>query len=178
MNKNGPSDKEIIERFVAGDKSLVAILVKRWHGKFCEKAYWIVRDRELAKDVAQDSWIVIFNKLHTLKNIGSFKSWALRIIYTKAIDAHRLRLRRNDEVKNVKYSNVASPEKSKDETIKSRMLQAILELTKDKQDVIRLFYVEEYSLKEISAILEIPIGTAKSRLFKAREKLKLILKNE
>ena len=46
---------------------------------------------------------------------------------------------------------------------------------KEKQDIIRLFYAEEYSITEISAFLKIPIGTVKSRLFKAREKLKSIL---
>ena len=50
-------------------------------------------------------------------------------------------------------------------------------LPKEKQDVIKLFYVETYLLKEISAILNIAEGTVKSRLFKVREKLKTILKN-
>ena len=57
------------------------------------------------------------------------------------------------------------------------LLKAIKKLPEQQQIVIRLFYVEDYTLKEISEILNISIGTAKSRLFHAREKLKLILKN-
>ena len=61
--------------------------------------------------------------------------------------------------------------------LKRKLLNAIQDLPKGKQDIIRLFYVEEYSLKEISSFLQIPIGTVKSRLFKAREKLKSIMKS-
>ena len=56
------------------------------------------------------------------------------------------------------------------------LLTAIRKLPKEKQDIIRLFYAEEYSITEISSFLKIPIGTVKSRLFQAREKLKSILK--
>ena len=63
------------------------------------------------------------------------------------------------------------------ESIKIDLLKAIQSLSINQQMVIRLFYVEEYSLKDISDTLKISVGTVKSRLFHAREKLKLILKN-
>jgi len=65
---------------------------------------------------------------------------------------------------------------SDNNTVKKKLLKAIETLSKDKQNVLRLFYVEDYSLKEISVILNISLGTVKSRLFQAREKLKTIIK--
>jgi RNA polymerase sigma factor (sigma-70 family) len=56
--------------------------------------------------------------------------------------------------------------------------KAILSLPANQQVVLRLFYTEGYSLNEISDILEIAVGTVKSRLFHGREKLKTILKNK
>jgi RNA polymerase sigma factor (sigma-70 family) len=56
--------------------------------------------------------------------------------------------------------------------------KAIKTLPTKQQMVIKLFYVEEYSLKQISDLLNISLGTTKSRLFHAREKLKLILKEK
>lgn len=178
MIEESPSDKILIERYVAGDKSALPVLVKRWHKIFCEKAFWVLRDKDLSKDVAQESWMIIINKLTSLKKTESFQSWALRIIYTKAIDAHKRRARELlDKSKLDKKVYLESNDKEDNTAIKKNLLNAIQALSRDKQDVIRLFYVEEYSLKEISIFLKVPIGTVKSRLFKAREKLKSLIKS-
>ena len=176
-----PIDTQLIQRYIAGDKESLAILVKRWHKTFCKKAYWILKDKDLAKDVAQESWVIIIQKLPSLKKVESFKPWALRIIYTKSIDA--LKKKTKVQIMNEQHLNQIdkdvyddSNEKEGKETLKIKMLDAIQDLSKDKQDIIRLFYLDEYSLKEISSFLQIPIGTVKSRLFKAREKLKSIIK--
>ena len=58
------------------------------------------------------------------------------------------------------------------------MLRAIKSLPENHQMVLNLFYVEDYSLTQIGDILDISIGTAKSRLFHAREKLKRLIKNQ
>lgn len=176
-NRQNPTDRSLILQYRAGNTSVLPALVQRYHKIFCERAYWITKDKETAKDIAQESWISIINKLHTLENIDSFKSWALRIIYTKAIDGLK---NRNKESENLKFvSIIESGTKSIEEDsnlIHIALLKAIRKLPKEKQDIIRLFYAEEYSIIEISEFLNIPIGTVKSRLFKAREKLKSILK--
>lgn len=178
MNKRqNPSDRFLIQQYLEGDTSVLTTLVKRYHKIFCEKAYWVTRDKEIAKDIAQESWIIIINKLHTLQNLDGFKSWANRIIYTKAIDALKLR---NKEGKNTETArNIESnPQAENDHRrlIRIALVNAIRKLPKQKQDIIRLFYTEEYSIAEISTFLKIPVGTVKSRLFKAREKLKSIVK--
>lgn len=178
MNKVNPSDKYLIERYLAGNKSALAFLVKKWHKVFCDKAFWILKDKDLAKDVAQESWIIIIKKINTLKKVDSFKSWALRIIYTQSIDAHKRRTREFQDLNKIE-KNVGSEsiEEVGKTVLKKKLLSAIKDLSKEKQDVIRLFYVEEYTLKEISSFLKIPIGTVKSRLFKAREQLKSLIKS-
>lgn len=177
MNKGqNPTDRFLILQYREGNTSVLPVLVKRYHKIFCEKAYWITKDKETAKDIAQESWISVINKLHTLKNVDSFKSWALRIVFTKAIDGVKNRNRESENLKSVRI--IESGTKSfEDESnlIHIALLKAIRKLPKDKQDIIRLFYAEEYSIIEISTFLNIPIGTVKSRLFKAREKLKSIL---
>ena len=72
--------------FQSGDKNALNQLVKRWHKTFCEKAFWLVKDADVAKDIAQDAWSVIINKIDSLKKPESFGSWALRIVYTKSLD--------------------------------------------------------------------------------------------
>lgn len=178
MIEEDQSDKILVERFIAGDQSALAVLVKRWHLIFCEKAFWVLQDKHLSKDVAQECWIIIIKKLQTLKNADSFKGWALRIIYTKAIDAHKRRIKELHKSNEIpKKENEDLKDTDHKTMLQKRLLNGIQALSKERQHVIRLFYIEEYSLKEISAILEIPIGTVKSRLFKAREKLKSIIKS-
>ncbi len=180
MNKNqNPTDRFLILQYRAGNTAVVAVLVKRYHKIFCKKAFWITKDKETAKDIAQESWIIIMKKLHTLENLDRFKSWAFRIIYTKAIDAVK---NRNKESKNLASVGIIESDRPSSEEdhklLQIALLKAIRQLPKEKQDIIRLFYAEEYSIQEISAFLEIPVGTVKSRLFKAREKLKSLLKKQ
>jgi len=72
-NNQNLTDRSLVIKYRQGDVSVLAVLDKRYHKLFCEKAYWIIKNEELAKDVAQESWVIIINKLHTLKDANSFK---------------------------------------------------------------------------------------------------------
>lgn len=172
------TDRELIAQYRAGDQCALASLVRRYHKSFCEKAYWVTKDKNVAKDVAQDSWMTIIKKLHTLENLDRFKSWALRIVYTKAVDGIK-HIKREDELKRTvaRTTSVSSPTAEQKELKLNALLAAIKKLPTGRQNIIRLFYAEEYSITQISSLLGIPRGTVKSRLFTAREQLKLLLKN-
>ena len=160
MIEESQTDRFLIEEFKSGNTSVLSLLVKKWHRIFCQKAFWVLQDREMAKDVAQESWLIIIDKLKDLKNVDSFKSWAFRIVYTKSIDAYKRRIKAREKLKSavVQEDDPAIHDEYQIE-VRKKMLGAIQKLPKEKQDIIRLFYVEEYSLKEISAFLEIPVGT-------------------
>ncbi|MEX0312682.1 MAG: RNA polymerase sigma factor [Allomuricauda sp.] len=180
MNKNARLvDGKLVADFQSGNKQALIALVKRWHKTFCDKAYWMVKDADRAKDIAQDCWQVIIDKLHTLKEPENFGAWALRIVYTKSIDALKANNRMNTVCKQLKYEqdSMETEEASEVEKIKQALLQTVNTLPNQQQMVIRLFYVQDYSLKEISKMLGISVGTVKSRLYHAREKLKTIVKN-
>lgn len=171
-------DKKLVEAYKAGDKKALTNLVKRWHKLFCDKAYWLVKDKDAAKDIAQDSWTIIINKIDRLKDPKQFKYWAYRIVCNKATDW--LRLQSKNQKQTVGYNlDIESDTKeySENEQLKQILLKAINELPTNQKEIVRLFYTESYSLKQISDLLKISVGTAKSRLFHAREKLKITLKN-
>jgi RNA polymerase sigma-70 factor (ECF subfamily) len=166
-------DGLLVMRYQTGDSRALAILVKRYQSDFCRYACWYTHDIEMARDVVQDSWSIIIAKLGTLKNPDSFRSWAMRIVTRKAQD----QLRSSGRIRSLKKQHYpiiedgGAEEELRAEQIK-RLHVAIKELNFDQQLVLRLFYTQEYSLKEISTILEISVGTVKSRLYHAREKLK------
>lgn len=179
MNKKQQlTDSELVLEYQSGSVLALNLLVKKRHKTFCEKSYWVVKDADVAKDIAQDSWGTVINKINHLKNPESFGSWALRIVYTKSLDWINTSKRMENHLQLYKNEQAALVTEDKNDTVelKKALLDKITKLPEHQQQVIKLFYVEDYSLKEIGKILNISVGTAKSRLFHAREKLKLTLK--
>ncbi len=172
-------DGDLIKSYLSGDQKALKQLIGKWHVTFCNKAYWILKDADSAKDVAQDSWQIIIKKLKFLKEPDKFGFWAMRIVSNKAID--HLNKYNRERIELVVYQrehNFDSKPYKENDNLKIIIRNGIIKLPQAQQNVLRLFYTEDYSLNQISEILNISIGTVKSRLFHAREKLKLILKNK
>jgi RNA polymerase sigma-70 factor (ECF subfamily) len=178
LKKERDIDAKLVKQFQNGRQEALSELVKRWHLKICKKAYWVVKDPDLAKDIAQECWKIIMLKIEALEEAHSFGSWVNRIVYSKSLDALRKNTRERLNIKDYYKDKVQSeaPPVNNDK-LKSLVINSVKDLPIKQQIVIKLFYVEDYKLKEISTLLNISIGTAKSRLFHAREKLKLILKD-
>jgi len=179
MNK--PSkilDSWLVMQYQEGNKKALAILVKRWHKKFCKQAYWYCKDVDIAKDIAQDSWKTIIVKINWIYDPNKFGSWGLSIVTRKSLDWIRKNKRTNEQLRTLYYTetNSVSEEKEMDKNEKERLKQAIKRLPEQQQIVLQLFYTENYSVHEICEILNCSQGTIKSRLFYAREKLKQLLK--
>lgn len=176
MNPNKIFDALLVLQYQSGDKRALGLLVKRHHGKLCRHSYWYTHDLDASKDIVQDSWSIIITKLASIRDPNAFGSWAMRIVTRKSLDF--LSRDKNDREKLMGYRNTQY-NLDVEEDRESDLIQlekAIKLLPNDQQVVLRLFYTEDYSLNEISTILEISTGTVKSRLFHAREKLKTILK--
>ncbi|MFY7672271.1 RNA polymerase sigma factor [Tenacibaculum sp. MEBiC06402] len=176
-NKDKEIDAKLILDYQSGKSTAFIVLVKRWHVRFCKLAHFYVKDRDIAKDVAQESWTIIYNKFNDLKDPMKFKSWAISIVNRKAIDFLRVQQReqkRKTEYKDSRFTSSIESDDNKEE-IKIILLKEIKKLSEEHQQVLQLFYVESYSLKEIGNILGISVGTGKSRLFHAREQLKKVI---
>lgn len=172
-------DAKLVLDYLSGDSLALEKLVKRWHKTFCDKAHWIVKDPDAAKDIAQDTWSTIINKMDDLNDPKTFASWSLRIVCNKSFDWVKKQNKTKERLKTYHFGSEIEDLEESDETqlLQRNLLIAIKKLPIHQQLVIRLFYVEDYSLKDISQTLNISEGTSKSRLYHAREKLKLILKN-
>jgi RNA polymerase sigma-70 factor (ECF subfamily) len=175
-NRNKIFDGLLVLQYRSGNKKALGLLVNRYHRRLYEHSYRYTHDFDASKDIAQDCWSVIITKLDDLKNPNLFGSWALRIATRKSLDYVKNRKRNLNKLH--EYYNISSVKEGQEnwETETLKLLKAMSTLPENQQIVLRLFYKEDYSLKEISDILEISIGTVKSRLFHAREKLKTILK--
>lgn len=174
-------DSWLIAQYCNGHQKAMAVLVKRWHIRFCKRAYTYTYDVDIAKDIAQDAWITILKNINTIENPDKFGSWGLSIVTKKSIDWYRKSKRVQEKNQDIflEKSELLTEEKGilGNQLVKEKLKTAITSLSKEQQSVLKLFYVESYGIMEISEILHISKGTVKSRLYYAREKLKTILKD-
>ena len=176
MAPNKIFDALLVLQYQSGDKRALGMLVNRHHNRFCSHANWYLSDLDASKDVVQDCWSIIMNKLGSLRDPNSFSSWAMRIVTRKSIDFLKQNKTKRDKLKQYQYTRSLDINNDEKNTEIIKLKQAIKSLQNNQQIVLRLFYTQDYSLLEISKILDISVGTVKSRLFHAREKLKTMLK--
>jgi RNA polymerase sigma-70 factor (ECF subfamily) len=174
-------DSWLIAQYCNGHQKAMAVLVKRWHIRFCKRAYTYTYDVDIAKDIAQDAWITILKNINTIENPDKFGSWGLSIVTKKSIDWYRKSKRVQEKNQDIFLEKNELLTEEKDvlgnQLAKEKLKIAITSLSEEQQSVLKLFYRESYDIIEISEILHISKGTVKSRLYYAREKLKAILKD-
>ena len=169
-------DGFLVLQYRSGKKHALGLLVNRYHKKLCRHSFGYTRDVDVSQDIVQDCWSIIINKLDSLKEPNRFGSWAFRIVTRRSLDFVRKKKWEIGQVNSFPDLQNEVDTKNDNETLIHNLQLMIRVLPKEQQVVLRLFYTEDYSLKEIAEILEISVGTVKSRLFHAREKLKTILK--
>lgn len=176
---NQPEDYWLLEQYNCGHKGALAVLVKRWHGKLCKQAYWYTKDYEASKDIAQESWETVLEKAGSIKDSKKFGSWVMSIVTNKSIDWIRKQKRTKAELelRRTNFKAVENDGSNDNSEVTKSVLKEIQKLPENHQIVLKLFYLESCSLKQISRLLNISKGTVKSRLFYAREKLKSTLKH-
>jgi RNA polymerase sigma-70 factor (ECF subfamily) len=181
------SDEVLISRFQSGDELAYIELVNRYRDKLNNFIYYFLGDIELSEDIVQDTMIKLYEKKHYYKEIAKFSTW----IYTIAKNLANSELRKKKRRRTFTISELSKDKKSYDlidvnaevgKEIESeynlkQIRLAIQNLTKSFRTVIILRDIEKLSYEEISSIIEVPIGTVKSRINRARLQLQIELKD-
>jgi RNA polymerase sigma-70 factor (ECF subfamily) len=141
-----------------------------------------VSDRDTAQEVLQEGFIKIFEKLGAFDHKGSFEGWIRRIVANTAIDAIRkskkdpYRTDNDNDFKIGAEDLMVDREEMETLDLKAQVaMEAVQKLSPAYRAVFNLYVLEEYSHKEIGAILGISEGTSKSNLAKAKMNLQKIL---
>ncbi|WP_416876815.1 RNA polymerase sigma factor [Litorimonas sp.] len=153
-----------------GDRNAFEGLYKRWHPKGIRLAQRLTGNAEEAKDVLQEASMTIARNIHRLEKPEQFSAWAYTIVRRRAADHIRSTIKaREASVRAARYQE--SPPQSCAETDLS-LRQVLSHLPSEERALLTLFYVDGFTGRDIAQALGIPLGTVKSRLFKARENLK------
>jgi len=139
-----------------------------------------INDIDTVEEILQLVFIKIYEKINSYNTTGSFESWLVMITKNKSIDYVR-KINNNIEIIDNLPIGV-NPEEEKqineDNIINSNLIKEYLnELTPAYREVFELYVIQDYQHKEIAEMLGIKEGTSKSNLFKAKNKIKSLLKN-
>lgn len=175
----GLNDSELISRVLKGDQQAYAGLVSRYQNYVFTLALRMVKSREDAEEVAQDSFIKAYKYLADFKGASKFSTWLYTIVNNTAISFLRKKKVEIHSLDNEKVFEVADSKESGmganiiEQKSKMAMVnEAIGMLNQDDAHIITLFYKAEQSLEETAQILGIEVNAAKVRLYRARTRLK------
>jgi RNA polymerase sigma-70 factor (ECF subfamily) len=184
-------DLTLVSRAKAGDRDAFRALVVRYQRKVYAVALGIVRDRDLAWDVAQDTFVRVYSHLSSFKEESAFASWLFRIATHLSIDVVRKeRTASKDDVDEVRESaledgaeGILSTPLGNDpqdnllrRELRDRISDALDGLPEKHRTILVLREVEGLSYEDLAERLAINKGTVMSRLFHARKKMQAALR--
>lgn len=156
--------------------------------KIFSYSIFITGDREKALDLMQDTIVTALSKKHLYNEESHFRSWIFRVLKNNYLN----KIKKDSIRKEINFSDAAPDtteepvflSKNKDNTylsdpiLKKKISDVIASLTPEYRDVIVLVEIDQLSYEETAEVLEIPVGTVMSRLYRGRSQLRKMLKKE
>ena len=187
------SDQEIVALARKGQEPAYRELVRRYERPVFSLIYRMVRNRELAEDLAQDTFVKVLNALGTYRPEFKFSSWVFKIANNVAIDQLRRRELETlslegsphattpDAVEATTLELGTSGESALDEVanreLGGEIERAIAKLRPEYRTCILLRHVEDRSYEEIAEVMDLPLGTVKTYIHRARHELRAMLEH-
>lgn len=166
----------IINRVKRGEIHLYERLIEKYQRPLFIMIKNMVRERETAEDILQDAFFSAYRHLNTFDpSLALFSTWLFRIARNRCLNE----IKRKKEERTSDMDDHPSDESPADDFMKKEIFakldNALERLPFNQKTVFVLAEIQELSLAEISAIEEVPLGTVKSRLSRAKEKLRILL---
>ncbi len=178
---NHQSDQYYINQVLQGQVNAFSVLVERYQNLVFTVVYRMLKNKEQAEEVAQDSFIKAYESLGKYRGDSKFSTWLYTIAYRKSLDTLKVNKRmktsefidtiNEGEIELVKDALSYLQAKERKEIISD----SIMKLPEDEAVIITLYYFEEKSIKEIVEIVGLTLDNVKVKLYRSRKKLYSIL---
>lgn len=169
------NEQRIIRRVLEGDTQAFAPLVHQYQNVVFSICLKLIKDRNDAEEVAQQSFVKAYTALSSFKTNASFSTWLYRIAYNASLDWLKAKKRRFDhtwiEPGSEPHTDLSADGALLDEEQRSMLAKAIDKLDERSQLVILLYYYEDKSVKEIAKVLDLSESNVKVVLLRARRQL-------
>ncbi|MDR2000579.1 MAG: RNA polymerase sigma factor RpoE [Zoogloeaceae bacterium] len=183
------ADQVLVERVQAGDKQAYGLLVAKYQRKLLRLVSRMVRDSAEAEDVVQEAFIKAYRALAGFRGDSAFYTWLYRIAINAAknwLVANGRRAPTSTELDNEDAENYGESDLLRDVDTPERLLMtkqigeavndALAELPSELRTAVSLREIDGLSYEEIAQVMDCPIGTVRSRIFRARETIAVRLR--
>jgi len=173
----------LVKRAKRGDVSAFSELVRRYERYVLNLVYRTLGRSEDAEDIAQEAFVKAFLNIKKFKEESKFSTWLSKIVINLCMDKIREKANKEENLEEgvwltIPQSSYYSPEETVERLeIQEGIKKAVMSLPEELRIVFVLREFEDLSYQEISEMLDIPIGTVESRLYRARMKLRSLLKD-
>lgn len=164
-------DELLVTLIQSGERRAIERLAVRWQPRLARTARRLLRDEEQARAAVQETWLSILRGIGSLRDASRFAPWAFGILRRRCADRIRTEQARRAQTGEIE-SEPAFAAQADDALA---LDQAFAALPADQRLAAQLYFIEGLTLAEIAEVQRVPTGTAKTRLFHARRKLKAAL---
>ena len=182
MNGKKMEERELIQRAQRGDMAAFENIVRTYEKQVYGIAMQVAQNIQDAEDITQEVFVIVFRKLDGFRFEAGFFSWLYRIVMNTSFNYQRSRknyefLNTDDgDDRQLAVSDEDSSESTDSESFQIKFKEALLQLPEKQRTVFIMKYSQHLKIKEIASIIGIGEGTVKKYLFRATEKLRVLLK--
>lgn len=174
----------VIDRAKYGEKDAFILIFSTYSQKVFNTAYFILKDKQYAEDVVQETFLQVYLKINKLKAVGAFEIWLYKIAVNHCMTLLK-KLKRKETVEldektyRIEDDTSDAPEDIVVQMeIEDKLMKLIYSLDYKHRIVLTLFYFNNMNIKDIAIILKCSEGTVKSRLSRGKKYLKAMLDRE
>ena len=166
---------DIVKRAKNGEIQALEELIHMYEIKLYKTARTMLECEDDINEAVQQTIILVYKNINQLKNEKSFGAWMIKILVNQCKNILKQNSKRNKKIMDLD-ENLEIPDTEKEDY--SFVNEALKKLKDEYKDVAILYYYDGFSVKEISKILNMPQGTIKSRLSRARKQLERLIRKE
>ncbi|NBI29969.1 RNA polymerase sigma factor [Chengkuizengella marina] len=173
------TDEQLIKQIQMGKNEAYRLLVERHKNYIFTLIFQMIGHRETAEDLSQEVFIKLFRTLSSFQGNSKFKTWLYRLTVNLVIDHRRSQKRKSvvawvDEIKDKLFTD--SNEEPETRTIIKEKQEMVYQLINELPDkyriIIYLYHLKEFSCSEIAEIMQLPLKTVETRLYRGKKRLR------
>ncbi len=175
---NDESDLELVKRTKSGDTDAFSVLVQRHQHVVYNLAYRYMRDAGLAEDMAQEAFLKGFRLLKGFRGDCRFSTWMYRVTSSVCLSEIARRKKRGEVQFDPRHGGTGEDGKIEARDTAEIIRRCVTQLPERYATIITMYYLKETPYEEIASAMEIPIGTLKTWMFRARKELRVLVERE
>lgn len=174
-NDTDATDRMLLQRMAAGDRTALAVLYRGYHGRLCRFLSRLTRRTDVIEEVINDCLWIAWQKAGDFRGDSRVSTWIMGIAYRCGLKA--LRQHGDEPVKDddLPEDRTQAHDPEEDRELRDWLGKGLDRLSADQRVVIELVYGVGHTLDDVAVIMQCPVGTVKARLFHARVKLRNVL---